>query len=157
MGRAGVSESNPWCQQGDWLTMGSIGNLLRRWDWFPWYLLVETPVRSKGSEFWLGLRQQSLALMLACPHGPPSLCLQEERRLLPNKCDVFHTFRYKTPRQVWEKAGESAQEVELRKKEAEGEKLLFSHCILQLGCVLSIPSLFPPCFFSSYPNPANVP
>lgn len=34
-------------------------------------------------------------------------------KAFPSQWDTFHTFRSKTPRQVWEKAGVSAQEVEL--------------------------------------------
>ncbi|KAM9625441.1 oxysterol-binding protein 2 isoform 5-T5 [Morphnus guianensis] len=100
-----------------------------------------TAVKSKGSEFCLGLPQQRLTLMLACPHGPLPLCLWEEKRLLPNKCDIFHMFRYKTPRQVWEEARRKRTGGRTKKKVVEGEKLLFSHCILQLGHVLSIQSL----------------
>lgn len=68
--------------------------------------------------------------MLACPHGPPPLCLWEEKRLLPNKRDIFHVFRYKTPRQVWEEARRKRTGGRTEKKVVEGEKLLFSHCIL---------------------------
>lgn len=67
-------------------------------------------VRRKSLEFWLGWLQD---LLLADPHGRLPLCLWEEKRLFPVSWDTFHTFRSKTPRQVWEKAGESAQEVEL--------------------------------------------
>lgn len=77
----------------------------------------------------------------------------EEKRLLPNKRDVFHVFRYMTPR---EKAAESAQEVELRRRRLRVKNCSFH--IVFCSCVVYCPSRphLTPCFFSSSPNPANV-
>lgn len=138
------------------MTMGEIGNL-RRWDWFLWCSVVEAPVRSKCAGFCLGLPRQRLALMLSCPHGPPPLYLGRKKRLLPNKCDIFHPFRDTTPQRVWEKAGDSAQEVELRRRRSRVKNC--SLHVIVCGWVASCLShpFLTPCFFSPSPNPANGP